>query len=159
MCINFTSLTGSGDVTLTQVNTEPSLPPWSSTRDFYWQIEIDGGITDFVADIDFAHMNFKPSEIHAENTDGYFMIADSTGFGWMKKYNHTSVSGTPINMAGTKLYNGTYLLEWFNTWTGETIEADTAICVEGITWGEVTDDIDGETRPKGSAYDIGFDEY
>ncbi|MBN2030413.1 C10 family peptidase, partial [bacterium] len=54
--INFTSLTGSGDVTVTQVNMSPSTPPWSNTRDFYWQIEIDGGITGFIADVAFYYL-------------------------------------------------------------------------------------------------------
>ncbi len=98
----------------------------------------------FVSDIDFAHQAFSPVEIYAEKIDGYFMGADTTGFGWMKSYTGSSVSDVPIYISDTELNNGTYLLEWFNTWTGEIIDADTAICVAGITWGGVTGDIDKE---------------
>ena len=36
---------------------------------------------------------------------------------------------------------------------------DAGIDTSAAYWGEVLDDIDGETRPKGSAYDVGIDEY
>ena len=36
---------------------------------------------------------------------------------------------------------------------------DAGIDTSGTYWGEVIDDIDGESRPKGGAYDIGYDEY
>ena len=98
----------------------------------------------FVSNIDFAHQAYTPAKIYAKDIDGYFMGADTTGFGWLKTYNSTAVSNAPIYISDTELNNGTFLLEWFNTWTGEVIDADTAICVEGITWGKVTGDIEEE---------------
>ena len=96
----------------------------------------------FVSDIDFAHQPFVPAEIHAANTDGYFMGADTTGFGWLETHHDTSVSNAPVYIPGTALDNGTYLFRWFNTWTGETVDSDTAVCVDGITWAKVTDSIE-----------------
>lgn len=125
-----------------------STPFWweFNSTDIFTQVRMQDYriLNKFVSDIDFAHQAFAPSEIYAENIDGYFMGADTAGFGWMKTYNSTSVSDAPIYISDTELNNGTYLLEWFNTWTGEIIDADTAICVAGITWGDVTADIDKE---------------
>ena len=70
------------------------------------------------------------------------MGAATTGFGWMKTYEQAPVSGAPIYISHTELNNGSYLLEWYNTWTGETVKTDTAFCVDGITWGEVPDELD-----------------
>jgi hypothetical protein len=96
----------------------------------------------FVSDLDLAHLYYEPAEIHGANLDGYFMGADTTGFGWLETYRDTSVSNTPIYLHGTNLDNGTYRFEWFNTWTGNTLGSDSAVCVEGITWGTATDSID-----------------
>ncbi len=120
---------------------------------FWWELNTKDVLTasrlqeyrrfnSFVSDIDFAHQLFVPTEIWVENTDGYFMGASNTGFGWMRTYEKAPVSGAPIYISHTELTNGTYLLEWFNTWTGETVDTDTAICVDGITWGKVPDDLD-----------------
>jgi hypothetical protein len=96
-----------------------------------------GRFGNFVEDIDFAHLMLSPTEIFADNTDGYFMGAPHSGFGWMKTYLETPVSGLPFYLSGTALSNGNYHLEWFNTWTGETVEEQLAIGVEGVSWGEV----------------------
>jgi hypothetical protein len=89
-------------------------------------------LNQFVSDIDFAHIALSPAEIYAENIDGYFMGADTCGFGWMKTYEETSVSDVPIYISDTKLNNGTYLLEWFNTWTGEIIDSDPGVMLQVI---------------------------
>ncbi|MFH0757970.1 MAG: DUF5060 domain-containing protein [Bacteroidota bacterium] len=92
----------------------------------------------FLSDIDFAHLALEPAGMWAEGSDGYFMGATSSGFGWMKSHEEASLSHAPVYISGTELSNGTYLMEWFNTWTGEYMDTDTALCVEGHTWGEVT---------------------
>ena len=94
----------------------------------------------FAAGIDLAHLPFTPASIHAVSVDGYYMGTDTTGFGWMETYDDTAISNAPVYITGTELDNGTYRFEWFNTWTGDTAGTDTAVCVEGITWGEVPGD-------------------
>jgi len=97
--------------------------------------------SNFVKDIDFAHQVYDHVDIEVDNKDGYFMGAPTGGFGWMKSYDFTAVSNTPIRMYQSNLGNGNYTLEWFNTWTGEITETDTALAVDGITWAEVTGEI------------------
>jgi hypothetical protein len=101
-------------------------------------------LNDFVKDIDFAHLSFKSSELSGENMDGYFMGADTTGFGWMKTYVGTTIANAPITLSYAKLNNGTYQLQWFDTWTGEILETDTTVSVGGILPAEVTSEINNE---------------
>jgi hypothetical protein len=89
-------------------------------------------LNDFVRDIDFAHLSFSPSEISGESMDGYFMGADTTGFGWMKRYSGTTIAGAPVTLSRARLDNGTYRLQWFHTWTGEILETDTSVSAGGI---------------------------
>ncbi len=98
----------------------------------------------FVNDIDFAHLALEPADIWAEGIDGYYMGATSSGFGWMKTYEEASIADAPMYISGTELSNGTYLMEWFNTWTGEYMDSDTAVSVDGNTWADVTGSIDKE---------------
>ena len=122
---------------------------------FWWELNTEDVLTPerlkeykrlyaFVSDIDFAHKPFEPSAIWIENSDGYFMGAPNTGFGWMKNYMGSSIAAAPLYISGTDLINGTFLVKWFNTWTGEYVESDTAVCVEGITWGFVPGEIDNQ---------------
>lgn len=96
----------------------------------------------FVKDLDFAHQVFTNVDIEVNNKDGYFMGAPAGGFGWMKSFDFTPVSNTPIQIYQTNLSNGNYKLEWFNTWTGEVSDTDTTLAVDGITWAEVTGEIE-----------------
>jgi hypothetical protein len=96
----------------------------------------------FVSDIDFAHQPFVPTEVYAGKSDGYFMSVPDAGFGWLKTYEDVPLSDVPVYVTGAALQNGTYLLKWFDTWTGEYVATDTAICVEGITWGDVPGEVD-----------------
>ncbi len=125
---------------------------------FWWDFTSRDIITDermqlypplnsFVSDINFAHEPFTANNIYVENTDGYFMGALTSGFGWMKTYDGSSLEAVPIYVSGTELSNGNYHLGWFNTWTGEKAGEDLAICVDGVTWGEV---------PVGDKEDVAF---
>jgi hypothetical protein len=122
---------------------------------FWWELNSTEIITqerlqmyvpfnNFVSDIDFAHQDYTPAKVLAENTDGYFMGAPGTGFGWMKRYDGFSVETLPIYISDASLNNGSYHLEWFNTWTGESAGEDLAICVSGVSWGEVPAGVDAE---------------
>jgi hypothetical protein len=91
----------------------------------------------FVSDIDFAHEPYAPTQLTVVNTDAYFMGAPSGGFGWMKTYADTSLSNAQVYLNGTELENGNYSLEWYNTWSGETLLSERAISVDGASWAKV----------------------
>ncbi len=122
---------------------------------FWWELNTEEVITverlqmytpfsKFVSGIDFAHQDYTPAKVLAENCDGYFMGAPGTGFAWMKRYDGYSVDALPIYISDASLNNGSYHLEWFNTWTGESAGEDLAICVAGVSWGEVPKGVDAE---------------
>ncbi len=95
----------------------------------------------FVSDIDFSHQKFAASPMYAEDVDGYFMGIDTSGFGWMYSYEEPSISEAPFILYDSELSNGSCLLQWYNTWTGEFVDTDTIYSVQGHSWGEVSDNI------------------
>ncbi len=86
-------------------------------------------LSHFVSDIDFANLPFKPSDANAENTDVYFMDSGDSGFGWLRTYASENCSGTKISMEKTG--EGTYSVEWFNTWTGKNLKSEKAKVTNG----------------------------
>lgn len=126
-----------------------------ATTPFWWNFTLSDILTPlrlaqykslntFVSDIDFAHQVYVPTDILADNADGYYMGAATNGFGWMTSYEDISLADTPVLIPGLELNNGTYLLEWFNTWTGESIDSDTAFFLESDSWGNMTRGMGGE---------------
>jgi hypothetical protein len=92
----------------------------------------------FVSGIDFAHQKYAAAQMYTEGIDGYFMGIDTTGFGWMYSYEEPSVSEAPFIVYDSELSNGSCLLQWYNTWTGEFVDTDTVYSVQGHSWGEVS---------------------
>jgi len=62
----------------------------------------------------------------------------------MARYDGSSLAESPGHIPGLNLRNGTYLLEWFNTWTGEHVDSDTAFFLGSDSWGDMTRGISGE---------------
>jgi len=71
--MNFTSLTGSGNVTVGQTNLSPSSAPCNNVCDFYWDITKDESISDFSADVTFHYTDTDASGYTESNA--YFGIA------------------------------------------------------------------------------------
>jgi hypothetical protein len=79
-------------------------------------------LSQFVSDIDFANLPYKPVKATAAGTDVYVMDSGNHAFGWCRIYETDDISGTKIQI--DKPGNGNFKVEWFNTWTGETIKTD-----------------------------------
>lgn len=79
-------------------------------------------LSHFVEDIDFANVPYKPAEASADGTDVYVMNSGDHAFGWGRTYEKEDISGLKIQIE--KSQNGEYKIEWFNTWTGETIKTN-----------------------------------
>jgi hypothetical protein len=71
--IEFTSLTGSGNITVEQKNAAPPGAPGIDVSEYYWDISHDTGITNFTGDITF-HYTDTDAAGHIES-DTYFGIA------------------------------------------------------------------------------------
>jgi len=76
----------------------------------------------FVADIDFAHLPFKPAEATAEGADIFVMDAGKECFGWLRTYSQENAGGTEITLS--KKEKGKYEVSWFDSWNGKWIKTE-----------------------------------
>ena len=74
-------------------------------------------LADFVRDIDFANEPYAPATITGEGSDAFAMISGQSGFGWLRSYTKDNISNTEVHLLG--LSEGTYQIQWFDTWTGQ----------------------------------------
>lgn len=88
VAMNFISLTGSGNVSVEQINQSPSNAPCSNVCDLYWNISDDGGISSFSANVTF----------HYTNIDVYG-YTESEAFLGIAKFN--ALTNTWIWLGGT----------------------------------------------------------
>ncbi len=75
--INFTSMTGSGDVTVKQYTSAPTNVPGVNVLDNYFEITVPGGITNFTANLTFQYLDGEASG-YTESSD-YFGIGKYNG--------------------------------------------------------------------------------
>ena len=79
-------------------------------------------LSEFVSDIDFANLPYKPAESDATNTDIYVMDAGDKAFGWARSVMNNKIDRTRLTIK--KAGNATYSVIWYNTWTGETVKTE-----------------------------------
>jgi hypothetical protein len=105
-------------------------PVWwtaSSMNDQDW--EQLKHLSEFVADIDFANLQYKPVPAEAENADIYVMDCGEEGFGWIRTYMNNNISNTGLTLI--KPDNGKYSILWFDTWTGNIVKSEKVSVVKG----------------------------
>jgi len=80
-------------------------------------------LSQFVSDIDFANLPYKPAEVKAEGADIYIMDAGDKAFGWARSFSTPDISktGFTVDKPGSSNYNVT----WFDTWTGKMVKTET----------------------------------
>jgi len=120
-----------------------------ATTPFWWELNTTEIITQerlqeyrslnkFVEDIDLAHHDFQPLDLKAEQADAYFMGTENQGFGWLYCYDGSLSANLPVYTSGSDLENGSYLVQWYHSRTGEVLDQDTSHAVEGHSWSMVT---------------------
>ena len=82
----------------------------------------------FVADIDFAHLDWQPAQISAGGCDAWAMKSDKMIFGWVVNP-QTSVANESFTLAGLK--DGSYTVRLYRPWRGRYLELQTLACREG----------------------------
>jgi len=85
---------------------------------------------DFTSQIDFAHTGYDIGRIWANGADAYSMAADTLAFGWLRSHTASDVSGTELGIGD--LRDGSYILHWYNTWSGDTVSVDTLVSASGL---------------------------
>ena len=82
----------------------------------------------FVADIDFANLNFKPATITAGQSDAWAMKSDKMVFGWVVNP-RTSMANESFTISG--LPDGKCTVRLYRTWRGVYLEDQTVECRNG----------------------------
>ncbi|NQU87615.1 MAG: DUF5060 domain-containing protein [Mariniphaga sp.] len=77
-------------------------------------------LSDFVADIDFANLPYKPLKVSANGSDLYVIGTENDAFGWVRSYEKEDISGSNLNIQG--LTDNTYKVSWYDTWSGNEIK-------------------------------------
>jgi hypothetical protein len=79
-------------------------------------------LANFVEDIDFANLPFKPVEANAEGADIYVIDAGKDCFGWLRTFLKENVEGTKITLS--KKEKGIFEVSWFDTWNGKWLKTE-----------------------------------
>jgi hypothetical protein len=81
-------------------------------------------LSEFVSDIDFANLPYKPLQSEAVNADIYVMDSGDKGFGWVRSIKNYKIDNTMLTLS--KPDKGNYNILWFDTWTGDTVKSEKA---------------------------------
>ena len=104
----------------------------------------------FVADIDFANLNFETAQIAAGPCDAWAMKSDKLIFGWVV-HPRTSVANESFTISG--LRDGSYDVRLYRTWRGRYMDGQTVECRDG----KLTCTIPELKTTRGHALHIGND--
>lgn len=87
-------------------------------------------LSDFVKGIDFANTAYAPAIIHSERADAFGLLAETSGWGWLRSFTHTNVSNTPFTIEGFN--SGKYQVSWIDTWSGQEVKREKVAAKKGI---------------------------
>ncbi len=104
----------------------------------------------FVADIDFAHLDLQPAPVDTTGCDGWAMKSEKLIFGWVVNPK-TSVAKDSFTISGLK--NGSYEVRLYRTWRGRYLDPQTVEC----RGGKLSVTIPELTTTGGHALNIGGD--
>ena len=76
-------------------------------------------LADFVNNIDFANLKFRPTSVTADGTDAYGMVSDQGGFGWARTYDQAEIGKIDLRI---QVPEGKYQVTWYDTWEGKNIK-------------------------------------
>ncbi len=82
----------------------------------------------FIADIDFAHLDLQPAQMDTTGCDGWAMKSDQLVFGWVVDAK-TSVAKDTFTISG--LRDGDYQVRIYRTWRGRYLDPQTVSCRDG----------------------------
>ncbi len=130
-----------------------------ATTPFWWEfnkadiftperMQLYSHLEGFAGDLDLNRHPWTRSDISVRQADGYFMDSGKSGFGWLKTYHGSAAAGSALSIRNTSLENGTCLLEWYDTWSGQFTHTDTTYSVSGLTWAMVP----GQTEREDAAF-------
>jgi hypothetical protein len=86
-------------------------------------------LSEFVFDIDFANLPYKPLQAEAANADIYVMDCGDKGFGWARSFKNNKIDAARLTL--NKPEKGNFSITWYDTWTGKTVKSEKASSVNG----------------------------
>jgi len=123
-----------------------------ATTPIWWSMSDRSLMTDIVFErmaafskvvkgINYAYINFQFSTIKVDSADAFLMEADTIGFGWARSWNDKDISYRLTRMNG--LEDGTFQIQWYNTWSGDLMQLDTSVSVYEMLNSETPTTVDG----------------
>jgi hypothetical protein len=76
-------------------------------------------LSEFVSDIDFANLPFKPAVAKADDADVYILDSGDKAFGWIRSISKSTTDNIKVSLP--KASAGSFSVLWFNTWNGEIV--------------------------------------
>ena len=86
-------------------------------------------LSEFAAVLDISKLPYKPAEAEAAGADVYVMDGGTSAFGWLRSYEKATGGSKKITI--TKPGTGTFIVSWYDCWTGKTVKTEKASCKDG----------------------------
>ena len=86
-------------------------------------------LSEFVSDIDFSNLPYKPLQSEAVNADIYVMDCGDKGFGWTRAIMDKRIDNSRLTL--TKPGKRNYIIIWYDTWTGKILKSEKVSSANG----------------------------
>jgi len=108
-------------------------------------------LSEFVSDIDFAHLVLDSTGIGVPGCDAYALSSDTFAFGWIREIDGNPVGDKSLTLNG--LEDEEYAVKWFNCWEGTVIGEDVIESASGVLSVSIPSFDSADIAFKASVYD------